>query len=297
MSVKATDLPLISVIAPSYNQGQFIETAIESILSQKYPSFECIAIDAGSTDETHSILEGYRNRVKIVNAPGLKQSRVLNQGLALSHGDIIGFLNADDHYSEDTFSIVAKHFLERQDTDVIYGDFHIIDETGKRLLTHRELGFHHPSYLFLGQFISYPTVFLRRRAYLRVGEFDPSLDFAMDYDYWLRIARHGKIEHIPKLLASFRWHPNSKGVLYERNAREECRAVRKRYLEREGQISDSLLGFLYRAFFWVVYKVRRVFLKLIQGKYWTSLPQPIAFYLWKRRLKYLQNQVSGGIQL
>ena len=285
MNVKATELPLISVIVPSCNQAQFIKAAIESILAQKYPSFECIVVDAGSTDKTHAILEEYRDQVGIVSAPRLKQSEILNRGLALSRGEILALLNADDLYSENAFVIVARYFFEKQDTDMVYGDFHIIDETGKRLLTHRELKFHHPSYLFLGQFISYPTVFFRRRAYLRVGEFDTSLDFAMDHDYWLRIARQGKIEHLPKVLASFRWHPYSKGVLYGRDAQRECCAVRKRYLKN--QISHSFLELLYCGFFWVVHKIRRVFLKLIQGRYWINPPQPIVFYLWKRRLKRL----------
>ena len=284
VNAQLTPSPSISVIMPSYNQGRFIKTAIDSVLAQEYPALECVVIDAGSTDDTHAILEAYKKQVTVVNVPGMPQSEAMNKGLELSRGDIITFLNADDVSSDHTYSIVSKYFRQRQGLDMVYGDFHIIDETGKRLLTHREIAFHRPSYLFLGQFISYPTVFFRRRVCSKVGRFDSSLRFAMDQDYWLRVARHGKIEHIPAVLASFRWHPNSKSVVYEKEARKECRSVRRRYFGN--QISGSLLESVYCGLFWMLYKSRRVFLKLIQGKYWASPPQPVVFYLWKRSLDH-----------
>lgn len=277
MNISETTPLSLSVIVPSYNQGRFLKAALDSIFIQEYPVLECIVIDAGSTDDTHSVLEAYKEQVTVVSAPHLTQSEVMNRGLELSRGDIVTFLNADDISSNHSYPIVSQYFRKRQDVDMVYGDFHIIDETGKRLLTHKEIAFHRPSYLFLGLFISYPTVFLRRRMCLKIGRFDPSLRFAMDQDYWLRVIRHGKVEHIPAVLASFRWHPNSKSVVYEKEARTEYRSVRKRYLGNRS-------GFMSCGFFWLLYKARRIFLKLIQGKYWASQPQPIVFYLWKRSL-------------
>lgn len=282
--ITAETKPLkISVIMPSFNQGQFIKAALDSILTQKYPSLECIVIDAGSSDDTHAILETYRNQVTVVSAPATAQSEVMNKGLEYAQGDLITLLNADDMSSSQSYSVVSRFFSERDDIDMVYGDFDIIDQTGKKLLTHKEIVFHYPSYLFLGRFISYPTVFLRRRACLKAGRFDPSLHFAMDQDYWLRVVQHGKIEHIPAVLASFRWHPNSKSAIYEKEANEEHSRVRMRYLKN--QVSDSFLQFLSRHFFYLLYKTRRVFLKLVQGKYRGSAPQPIIFYLWKRSIR------------
>ena len=108
MSKATAVLPFISVVVPSYNQASFIKRAIDSVLAQQYSACECLVIDAGSTDETHSILAGYEKQVTVVQEPGLKQSEVLNKGLALSRGDIISFLNADDAYAENTFSVVQN---------------------------------------------------------------------------------------------------------------------------------------------------------------------------------------------
>ena len=281
-------LPLISVIMPSYNQARFIEQAIESVLTQNHARIECIVVDAGSTDETHAILDKYRAKLTVVSLPGMKQSEVMNKGLELSRGEIVAFLNADDRYLVDTCQVIAQRFCERPDLDMIYGNFHIIDEDESKILTLREIDFHKPSYLFLSRFIPYPTVFFRRRVYLQVGKFDTALDHAMDYDYWLRVARFGKIEHIPTVLASFRWHSKSKSVIYEQAARDEVRMIRDRYLRK--YISNAYLRMMYCAFFWVFYKTRRILFKLLQGRYWLSPPQPFVFYLWKSRCLRQRNK-------
>ncbi len=283
--------PAISVIMPSYNQAFYIRDAIESILAQNRSDIECIVVDAGSTDTTRDILSDYETKIRFLSCPGLKQSEVMNQGLESARGNIIGFLNADDLYTKGTCDTVVRFFGDHPNVDMVYGDCNVIDQSGSTMMTNHEIAFHEASYLFLAQFISYPTVFFRRRAFLRIGKFDTFLDHAMDYDYWLKIADSGTIAHINRTFACFRWHPQSKSVLYNREATRECQAIRIRHL---GMNEKSVFTLVYCKFFWSIYKARRIVLKFILGKYCGSPPQPFAYYLWKKRSlssKYLANHV------
>ena len=275
-------LPFISVIMPSYNQARFIQVAIESILDQGYPNLELIVIDAGSKDQTHSIVRQYGDRLRFVHAPGSKQSEVMNMGLELARGEIVGYLNADDHYFPKACFSVGGIFKGHPEIDMLYGNFTTIDQEGRRLLTHNEIDFHYPSYLFLGQCISYPTVFFRRAISQKVGRFDTQLDHAMDYDYWLRIARSGQVRHVPLLLAGFRWHPDSKSVVYHKEASQEARGVRGRYYK--SSFFDFLFKLLHIDFLWCFYKLRRIIIKALSGKYFFSPPQPWVYLIWKIRL-------------
>lgn len=275
--------PAISIIMPSYNQAPYLRDAIESVLVQNHSDLECIVVDAGSTDATRDILKDYETKIKFLSCPGLKQSEVMNQGLEAAKGNIVGFLNADDLYIKGACDAVLQFFREHPNVEMVYGDCRVIDQSGLVMMTNHEIAFHKASYLFLAQFISYPTVFFRRRAFLKIGKFDTSLDHAMDYDYWLKIADSGTIEHLDRTLACFRWHPQSKSVLYNREATGECQAIRVRYL---GMSEKSVFTLVYCQFFWFLYKARRVLLKFILGKYRNSPPQPFVYYLWKKNHVY-----------
>lgn len=275
--------PSISIIMPSYNQASYLKEAIESILAQKHSDLECIVVDAGSTDETRDILRNYGPKIKLLSCPGLKQSAVINRGLEAAQGNVIGFLNADDLYVEGTCETVIQFFRTHPNVDMVYGDCSVIDQRGLAMMTNHEIAFHKASYLFLAQFVSYPTVFFRRRAFLRIGKFDTSLDHAMDYDYWLKIADSGTIMHIDRTFACFRWHPQSKSVLYNREATRECQAIRIRHL---GMSEKSVFTLIYCKFFWFLYKARRIALKFILGKYRNSPPQPFVYYFWKKNHVY-----------
>ncbi len=272
-------MPSFSIVMPSFNQAHFIEEAAESVLKQNYSPCNLTVIDAGSSDGTLSLLKKYGSEITVISCPGAKQSEVINKGFDHATGDIVAVLNADDMFLEGGLQIVANYFTHHPETDMIYGDFTIMDEDGKRLMTDREISFHYFSYLFLGKFIMFPTVFIRRTTYLKIGRFDTSLDYAMDMDYWLRVSQAGgRICHLPYLLASYRWHPASKSILCPEKAEAEAQMVRGRHLK--GLLKH---GLIHRTIA-LLYKLRRIFLKLLGAKY-QSLPQPFIFQLWKRGLK------------
>lgn len=200
----------ISVVTPSYNQAQFIEETIQSVLAQNYEPFEHIVIDGGSTDGTIEILRRYPH-LKWVSEPDRGQSHALNKGLAMVTGDIIGWLNSDDLYEPAAFQTVAECFEGQPDLGMIYGYCRFIDQRKRtiRLVKppdwdlHRLIAVQH-------SYIPGPTVFFRREVYRELGGLDEDLHYAMDYEYWIRIGREGRVHRIPEVLAAFRHHPEGK---------------------------------------------------------------------------------------
>lgn len=121
--------PKISVVTPSFNQAQYIEKTIQSVIQQDYPNFEHIVIDGGSTDGTIEILKKYAH-LKWISEKDRGQSDALNKGLKSADGEIIAWIDSDDWYEQDTFSAVARFFLGNQDKNVVMGDCNLVDEHG-----------------------------------------------------------------------------------------------------------------------------------------------------------------------
>ncbi|MFP4528467.1 MAG: glycosyltransferase [Candidatus Kapaibacterium sp.] len=201
----------ISVITPSLNQADFIRENIESIANQTAQA-EHIVMDGGSDDGTIAILEEYPDLVWRTE-PDRGQSHALNKAMALAKGDIIGWLNADDIYTDGALAKVLDFFEDNPDANVLVGDCLFFYEDGRPdlLIRGRELDF--------GQMIRYwdpslppaqPVVFFRKSVFERAGEFDESLSLAMDYDFWLRAAKENKFHYIPETLAKYRFHGQSK---------------------------------------------------------------------------------------
>jgi glycosyltransferase involved in cell wall biosynthesis len=126
--------PQVSVVTPSYNQEQFIEETIRSVLLQGYPNLEYIIIDGGSIDESVEIIRKYADWLAYwVSEPDRGQTDALNKGFARAHGEIVAWLNSDDTYEPGTLRRVAQEFGEDQARVVIYGNCNFVDENGSFL--------------------------------------------------------------------------------------------------------------------------------------------------------------------
>jgi glycosyltransferase involved in cell wall biosynthesis len=211
-----TSLPTLTVITPSYNQGEYVESTIRSVLEQGYPNLEYIVVDGGSTDATLRILQQYESGLRWVSERDGGQSDAINKGLRMASGEIVAFLNSDDTYEPGALLKVGQFFATHPQAHWLTGKCHTIDRQGKRIrqpvTLYKNLWLRLKSYraLTILNYISQPATFWRRTVIDVVGPFDESLRYAMDYDYHLRVGRRFKLWVLDDYLASFRVHPHSK---------------------------------------------------------------------------------------
>jgi len=209
-------LPKISVITPSYNQGNFIEQTIESVLNQNYPNLEYIIMDGDSTDGTLEILRRYDTKIIWKSEKDKGQSHAINKGLSLATGEIVAYINSDDVYEKDTFYKVAEFFKNNPQVRWVYGKCRIIDEKGQEI--RRAITFYknfllksfNYSKLLAVNFISQPTVFWRKSLIKEIGLFNENLFYSMDYEYLVRTAKLHPPGILNEYLAKFRVHSGSK---------------------------------------------------------------------------------------
>ncbi len=217
-------LPLVTVVTPSLNQAKYLDLTIKSVLDQDYPRIEHIVVDGGSTDGTLELLENYPHLIW-VSEPDGGQADAVNKGFQQASGEILGWLNSDDLYLPGAVSKAAAH-LRRAPADLVYGDYVEIDELGEELEAMRVPGFDLDFSLNVRNVIPQPATFIRRSVLDSVGMLDTSYRYAMDYEFWIRIARAGcRIDHVPEFWACFRRHSTSKSVAEADRFWQEARRV------------------------------------------------------------------------
>jgi glycosyltransferase involved in cell wall biosynthesis len=250
--------PLITVIIPSFNQGQFIRETIDSILNQPFKKIEVIVIDGGSTDTTVDILKTYGNRIYWISEKDRGQTHAINKGLHLAKGDIIAYLNSDDYYLPNTLQQIAELFKTHPDIFWITGDYNIVDETGKGIqsfvISYKKIARKFLSFNLLSILnpIAQPSTFLRRKLIEDVGLFKEELRYTMDYDYWLRAIQLKKPFLLNEKLSAFRIHGSSKGGSQYHKQFEEELKVAKNYQKNKLLI---LLHQLHNLLIVTVYKI------------------------------------------
>jgi hypothetical protein len=226
----ANELPSFSIVTPSYNQGIFIEDTVRSVLDQHYPALEYWVMDGGSTDLTCDVLRRYSGRLQFVSQRDGGQSDAINQGIARSHGQIIGWLNSDDTYAPGALMTVATYFRDHPDVAVVYGDADYIDADGNAIVSCAHIEpYNAHRLLHYSDFIVQPAAFFRRDAFEAVGGLDKSLHYCMDYDLWLKLAARYKIAYLPQRFASFRWFGENKTAVGGRQRLAEIDAMARRH--------------------------------------------------------------------
>ncbi|MFI5150571.1 MAG: glycosyltransferase family 2 protein [Bacteroidia bacterium] len=221
--------PKISIVTPSFNQGNFIEETIRSVLLQNYPSLEYIIQDAGSTDQTSEIIRKYAPWLAHCSSEKDKgQSDAINKGFSKARGEIINWINSDDILEPGALFAIGKAFRENQGMDFICGKT-LQFGTGKPVVLNPSplqdvranlYAFPHP------QMSSFYKLMLVKE----VGMIDASLRYSMDYDLFLRLYLSGTMLDIEEPVARFRIHPESKTSTLERTRLDDDKRIFSRLL-------------------------------------------------------------------
>jgi glycosyltransferase involved in cell wall biosynthesis len=233
MNHKTPHFPIISIITPSYNQGQFLAETIESVISQEGDfSIDYIIMDGGSNDNSVDIIEHYESMLQQgewpVKCQGITyrwlsekdkgQSDALMKGFRMARGENLAWLNSDDTYLPGALQTAAGFYRDHPETGLLYGESHYCDTTGAIIGRYRTEEFDLDT-LASFNFICQPSTFFTREAFEAVGGLDESLHFAMDFDLWIRIGKRFPCRYLPRFLSTYRLHEASKTIrdetLYE----------------------------------------------------------------------------------
>jgi glycosyltransferase involved in cell wall biosynthesis len=231
--------PLVSVITPSFNQGEYLEETIRSVLQQDYPRVEYIVIDGGSTDNSLQIIRKYQSKLAYwVSEPDRGQTHAINKGLHQSQGDILGWLNSDDVLVPGTIHRVVQAFQAHPEVDVVYGKLERIDAQSRSVptppLPKDRVEFKVDNMLEECT-VNQAGAFWRRRMMQKVGDLNEALRYVMDYEYWLRIAiAGGKFKRLSETVACFRLSKASKTVGQALPMAEEGIQLIRRFADQPG---------------------------------------------------------------
>lgn len=203
----------ITIVIPSYNQGQFIGRTIDSILDQGFTDLELLVMDGGSTDETLQVLTSYGNRITWQSAPDRGQTQAINKGWKTAAGEILGWVNSDDQLLPGSLEKVNGYFEAHPETSWLYGDCRYIDSFDQPLGNYPAQPYDYGLLVKdLQNYIPQPTVFLRRSLVDAIGFLNEDLHYVMDLEYWLRIGLKYPAVYLNSPLACLRLHREAKSV-------------------------------------------------------------------------------------
>jgi GT2 family glycosyltransferase len=225
MGETSSQLPLVSVIIPTYNRAEFLDETIESVLVQDYDNVELIVLDDGSIDHTPSVLQKYSQQITVERHANMGETLTVNKGFLLAKGRYICVVNSDDPVLPGLLraGVVA---LERNPTALAaYPDWREIGPRSERI---RDFAL--PDYTLASMLQDFdvrigPGVIIRREALTTVGLRDPALSYTGDLDFWFRAMLRGPMVHIPRVLATHRVHAAAASAT-ARDARMAAEVVR-----------------------------------------------------------------------
>ncbi|UCE99392.1 MAG: glycosyltransferase [Planctomycetota bacterium] len=225
------ELPKITIVTPSYNQGRYLKQTIRSILGQTYPNLEYIVMDGGSKDNSAEIIERYADRLAYwTSGPDDGQTDAIAKGFARATGDILGWVNSDDFLLPRALEAVCKAFQANSDCVWVAGRCVFVDSGSVPLSVQVPRRQSLSGLLFWGAEFAQPATFWSRQAYEEVGGLDTSLRFAFDFDLFLRFRQRAKINVISEYLSAFRFHEASKTMSWPLKVKkDEIHRIIKRY--------------------------------------------------------------------
>jgi glycosyltransferase involved in cell wall biosynthesis len=227
--------PKITVVTPSFNQGQYIEETIRSVLLQGYPNLEYLVIDGGSTDDTLTIIHRYESWItKWVSEADKGQADAINKGFALSTGELLCWLNSDDLFYPGHLQRMAAAFVDHPEVDFIFSDIDVgpAPDSVTSMLRGRLVPF--PEMLrTLDIPIPQQCSMWRRRAWDSLGGLDPRWHVVLDREYFLRLVEHCRTLYIPGSGGFFRQHEHAKSSAELARWADELPRLYREFFDRD----------------------------------------------------------------
>ena len=245
-------LPKISIVVPSFNQASYLEETILSVLNQDYKNYELILIDGKSTDESIKIIQNYSSCFAYwVSEEDNGQTDALIKGFQKASGEIFYWLCSDDILLPGVLFKVAEIFKKNKDLDFLYGDTEYLYPDGTRILKPR-ISYHYETMLRAFNIVAQPSSFFTSKIYKKVGGLDPNLNYAMDYDLFLRFGENAEWIQLKESLSLYRIHEMSKTVNDKFRFEKEWLRCREKITNRSSNWIDK--------FYWYLYTIRVVWM-------------------------------------
>lgn len=207
----SSNWPRISIITPSFNQAEFLERTILSVLDQGYPNLEYIIIDGGSADGSVEIIRKYADRLAYwVSESDRGQAHAINKGLQRATGEWVAWQNSDDIFYPGTFESLVQEAARSPHADLIIGNMNLIDKNDELL---RDLKYVRPTYRSLlaeGMMLTNQAAFWRRKVHDEIGYFDESLNCGFDFEWFLRLLQRYRASHVNEVWGGLRLYENTK---------------------------------------------------------------------------------------
>ena len=245
------------IVTPSLNQAPFIEKTIRSVLLQGYPNLEYIIMDGGSTDGSVEIIKKYEKWISHwQSGPDKGQSHAINTGFGFVEGDILAWLNSDDHYCANALTHVAESAAHLKNFSAIVGACRQVDEVYKRtsLILPRRLDRQDIAPWYFGENqIAQPSCFMMSWAVKKAGPLREDLHYVFDYEYWLRLLEFGPFYRLEECLSQILVHPGVKPlqnpgkafaelirVMFEKGHQDAACSILETIWDRKNQIEELI---------------------------------------------------------
>jgi len=227
------DLPRISVVTPSLNQSEFLETCIRSVLDQAYPELEFILIDGGSTDGSMAVIEKHADHFAYwVSEPDDGQSHAINKGLRRATGELVTWLNADDFLYPGALQSMAEAWAANPDAAFYWGNGNRVDREGQIRFSHypdADVIFDRSVLIEGLNYILQPAAFINRKVLETAGHLDETLHYGMDTDLWIRLSGVADPVRVSPCIAANREYGDTKSLSGSFERAEELRRLAERH--------------------------------------------------------------------
>ena len=240
-----SNLPIVSIITPSYNCGDYIEKTILNIFNQDYPHIQHIVIDGGSDDDTLEILNKHNDKLTWISESDNGMYDAINKGFQIAKGDIFTYINADDlYYSNNSVSTMVDEFQKNKDIDFFYGHCQFMDADGKALFVYKSPQFYRKYALGLPRaMFQQPTCFWKKNVHT---PFDSNMKNCGDAKFFLYLMENYNGMRTNEIIAKFMIRDDCISFKHQENMALEDQLVYEHFIKNPPSIYMVIFDFIYR---------------------------------------------------